>query len=58
MTKVLYSASSIATILQMTKQGINKAAKEGRIPAPSYRIGNVNGWTLEQLHEIKQALKK
>jgi hypothetical protein len=57
-TKVLYSASKLAEALGMTKQGVNKAAKEGRIEEPLYKIGNINGWTFEQIERIKKGVRR
>ncbi|WP_369355599.1 hypothetical protein [Lysinibacillus capsici] len=50
----LYSTLELSEILGITKQGVNKAEREGRIEAPAYTIGPYKGWTKEQVERIKQ----
>lgn len=58
MTEKLFTTEDIASILGMTKQGINKAAREGRIEEPMFTIGPYKGWTLEQVERIKASRVK
>lgn len=50
----LYSTLELSEILGITKQGVNKAEREGRIEAPAYTIGPYKGWTKEQVERIKR----
>jgi hypothetical protein len=52
-TEKLYSTLELSEILGITKQGVNKAEREGRIEAPAYSIGPYKGWTKEQVERIK-----
>ena len=56
-TKELLSTAELAEALGMTKQGVNKAEREGRIEAPAYSIGKFKGWKPEQLERIKNNFK-
>ena len=49
----LYSAKDLSEMLYMTKQGVNKAEREGRIEKPTFIIGNAKGWTKEQVERIR-----
>lgn len=48
----------IASEIGVTKDTIHKWKREGRIPKPLYCIDNVEGWTLSQVNDIKNELKK
>ena len=57
-TKELLSTAELAEALGMTKQGVNKAEREGRIEAPAYSIGKFKGWKPEQLERIRKEFGK
>ena len=57
-SKKLYSTLELSEVLGMTKQGVNKAEREGRIEKPGYRIGQYKGWSAEQVERIKKEVKK
>lgn len=52
MTERLFSTLELSKLLGMTKQGVNKAEREGRIEAPAYTIGPFKGWTEAQAQRI------
>ena len=56
----LYSAKELGKILHMTKQGVNKWEREGKIEKPAFFITigkekKVKGWTKEQVERIRRA---
>lgn len=57
-TKKLYSTLELSEILGMTKQGVNKAEREGRIEKPGFMIGQFKGWSEEQVERIKKGVKE
>jgi hypothetical protein len=57
-TVKLFSTAEIAELLGMTKQGVNKAEREGRIEAPAYSIGKFKGWKPEQVDRIQKTFRK
>lgn len=50
----LYTSSELATTLGITKQGLHKAVKEGRIEEAEYLTGKNKGWTKEQVERIRR----
>lgn len=51
-SKRLLTATELGEILGITKQAVLLAAREGRLEAPEYKLGNFNGWTHEQAEDI------
>lgn len=57
MTETLYTMVDIAKALGRSKQEIDRRYKAGKIEAPKYRTGRVNGWTKEQVERIVKTSK-
>lgn len=57
MTERLYSATELAAILHLSRQGLNYQERKGKIQPPKYIVGNTKAWTITQVREIKEAQK-
>lgn len=57
MTETLYTMVDIAKALGRSKQEIDRRYKAGKIEAPMYKTGRVNGWTKEQVERIVKLSK-
>lgn len=60
MTKVLYTASQISSMLDISRQAFNKAVNKGRIEENEYYTAdtNIKCWTPEQVERIKRTFVK
>jgi predicted DNA-binding transcriptional regulator AlpA len=57
MTETLYTMVDIAKALGKSKQEIDRRYKAGKIEAPMYKTGRLNGWTKEQVERIVKLSK-
>jgi hypothetical protein len=55
MPKQLYAMSDLALILEVSKQAVFKAVKDGRIEEADYITKGVLGWTPDQVEKIKKS---
>jgi hypothetical protein len=53
-TKKLYTAAELAEVLGITKSSVHAAMRERRILQPAYQVGQVYGWTSNQVTQIKK----